>query len=93
MGRRLTDKKLYAERIHAKRRALERAGVDYNRFDLKHMAEQIRKGYSTEIQRQSITRRVHILAFRRWNGDETRVHIVVYNKNTNQIITFLDGLM
>jgi len=93
MGRRLTDKKLYAERIHAKRRALERAGVDYNRFDLKHMAEQIQKGYSTEIQRQSIARRVHILAFRRWNGDETRVHIVVYNKNTNQIITFLDGLM
>jgi len=34
MAQILSDvKKIYAERVHAKRRALERAGVEYNRFD------------------------------------------------------------
>ena len=93
MARSLADKKIYAERIHAKRRALERAGVTYNRFDLRHMAEAIQKGYSVEIEQQSIARRVHVLAFRRWNGDDMRVHVVVYNRNTKQVVTFLDGLV
>lgn len=39
-------KKVYAERVHAKRRALERAGVAYNRFEMRRMAEQIQSGYS-----------------------------------------------
>lgn len=86
-------KKIYAERVHAKRRALERAGVDYNRFDLRHIAEQIQQGYSVEVARQSNTHRVHVLAFRPYNGAPTKVHIVVYNRQTKQVITFLDGLV
>jgi hypothetical protein len=93
MARNLASKKVYAERIHAKRRALERAGVNYNRFDLRRMAEQIQQGYSIELSRQSNTRHIHILAYREYNGAPTRVHVVVYNRKTKQIVTFLDGLV
>ncbi len=64
-------KKIYAERVHAKRR----------------------QGYSVEVARQSNTHRVHVLAFRPYNGAPTRVHIVVYNRQTKQVVTFLDGLV
>ena len=94
MAQILSDvKKIYAERVHAKRRALERAGVEYNRFDLRHIAEQIQQGYSVEVARQSNTHRVHLLAFRAYNGAPTRVHVVVYNQQTKQVVTFLDGLV
>lgn len=86
-------KKIYAERVHAKRRALERAGINYNRFDLRRIAEQIRQGYSVEVAKSSNTHRIHLLAFREYNGAPTRVHIVVYNRRTKQVVTFLDGLV
>ena len=87
------DKKIYAERIHAKKRALERAGVKYDTHDLRRMADLIRRGYSVEIDRQSIARRVHVLAFRAFNGAPERVHIVVFNWNSGQVVIFLDGLI
>jgi len=86
-------KKVYAERVHAKRRALERAGVVYNRHEMRRMAEQIQHGNSTELERQSNARRVHILAFQAFNGAPDRVHVVVYDKRSRQVVTLLDGLV
>ena len=88
-----TRKKVYAERVHAKRRALERAGVKYNRFEMRRMAEQIQSGYSVCLERQSLTRSIHVLAFAPFNGAPTRVHVVVYNNKTKQVVSFLDGLI
>lgn len=41
----------------------------------------------------SRTRKIHILAFSPYAGAPTRVHIVVYNTDIKQVVTFLDGLM
>ena len=94
MAQVLSDKrKVYAERVHAKRRALERAGVAYNRFEMRRMAEQIQHGNSVCLERQSLTRSIHILAFAAFNGAPTHIHVVVYNHKTRQVVSFLDGLV
>lgn len=79
--------KAQSERIHSKRRALERAGVWYSRKDLDAIVTLIKSGASLSAKRQSNNRAIHVIEYKGLQ------HTVVYNKQTKQIITFLDGLV
>jgi hypothetical protein len=55
----VADAKGRAQRRHAKRRALERLGVQLNHHDLAEIVEQIRERRSRFIERQSCRVAIH----------------------------------
>jgi hypothetical protein len=81
--RRDSDNKIHAERIHAKRRALERYNLGLNREQLNELTQMIQQGKSRFLEKQSLRVSIHELqAF-------DRTLYVVYDKNRKTIITFL----
>ena len=74
----MNNKRQY-ESIHAKKRALERYGLNFNRKTRLHFLETIKNGEAQLIKRLTNTRLLlKIFQF-----------YVIYNKNTKNIITFL----
>lgn len=70
-------------RAHARKRALERYGLDLTARDLDALALAIRRGQSQLIRRESLTRTHHLIVCR------GRVMHAVYDKTTKAIATFL----
>lgn len=71
--------KKQSQRIHAKRRAKERYGVELNSKDLKSLVTKIQKGDAEFVRKISLTRSVFIVDGRK----------VVYDKLRKNIATFL----
>ena len=75
--------KSQAERQHARRRASERYGIDFNSHSNKALITQIQNGTATFVQKQSH----RISVWDVWiQGVTARV---VYDKDRKQIVTFL----
>ncbi len=75
--------KLRAERVHAKKRALERFGVTLNRHQLRSVVESIRSGRALFLERQSLARTLWLVDLL---GQPARA---VYGKSRGEIVTFL----
>jgi hypothetical protein len=73
--------KLYAQRIHAKKRAIERYGLELNQEDFKKLNDLARS--SPVIKRMSNRLTLRKMVF---NEDVIRV---IYDSHRNQIVTFL----
>lgn len=75
--------KTRAQRIHARRRALERYELDLNRHDLREVVESIQAGKATFVRRQSLRVSIWEVTVK---GQACRV---VYDKLRKTIVTFL----
>lgn len=78
--------KLTAERIHAKRRARERLGINLNRFARRELVKRIMTGKCRCLYRQS-----HRVSVFRDTINNREIDIV-YDKTRHTIITFLSPL-
>lgn len=78
--------KARTERMHAKLRAFQRAGVVYTNKDLDNMVLLIRKNKAVLVEMQTNTRAAYTILY---NG---KIHDVVYNYKSRQIVTFLDWI-
>ena len=76
--------KVYAERIHAKRRAEERLRVTLNRFDYADIVKQIIENRSVFVKKQTNRTSVHIVNVK---GIES---FAVYDRTRKAIVTFLE---
>ena len=72
-----------ARNAHAKRRGLQRYGLELNRLDLKAMNQQIQTGAAEFIRRQSLSRTIWKVKF------QEKELFVVYHGKTHGIVTFL----
>lgn len=77
--------KAKAQRIHAKRRALQREAVLLTRADMRLMVQQIQAGKATFVRRQSLRVTLWDVAFR----DHPVPMRVVYDKLRKNIVTIL----
>jgi hypothetical protein len=77
--------KLSCERLHCKRRALERFGLRLNRKDLINMVTLIKRGEGKFLKRRS--NRVTLWKINYKDNDM----IAVYDKLRNNIITVMKG--
>ena len=75
--------KKHAQRHHAKQRALQRYGWQFNRHDLNLLAKRIQRGDARFVEKQSNRVTVWDIDI---NGETARV---VYDKLRGQIVTFL----
>ena len=76
------DKKK-SERIHAKRRALERYDLDFTKKIRNQLLDKIKRSDGTFLFRQS--RRVSV-----WEVEhENKKYQIVYDRNRKEIVTFL----
>lgn len=76
-------KKSVCQRIHAKRRAVERYSLDLNRQDLRNIVTVIQSNKATPVEKQSHRVTVFDLTY---NEVDVRV---VYDKQRKTIVTFL----
>ena len=76
-------KKYRSQRLHAKKRFLERCGIKLTTKDLDNLRSQIVDGNAELIRKQSNRVSVWKINF---NGTEVEV---VYDKNTKNIVTVL----
>lgn len=74
-----------AQRIHAKRRAYERYGLQLNKASYQDIVKLIQIGQTVCVERQSSRISVHELVYQ---GAKMRV---VYDKTRKTIATFLPG--
>lgn len=72
-----------AQRAHAKRRALERYGLEINRHQMREIVKQIQSGKAKHLLTQSNRTSVKLVSF---NNTEL---IAVYDKLRKNIVTFL----
>jgi hypothetical protein len=72
-------------RVHAKKRAKERYGLDLNRTQLQEIIGKCRNGSAKLLRHHSLRVREFLVA---WQGLELRV---LYDKLRKEIITFLPG--
>lgn len=79
-------RKALAQRLHAKKRASQRFGLALTTADLRQIAESIRRGNSTPIERQSNRVTLHRVEFK---GEQYRV---VYDRKRKEIVTFLPAV-
>lgn len=79
----MLQSKLKSERIHAKRRALERFGLELNRQDLRSIVDIIQKQQARFIERQSL--RVTIWEVM-YSGQLMRA---VYDSKRKAVVSFL----
>lgn len=70
-------------KIHAKNRAKERHGLNFNHLTRKFFLDEIKKGNSTFIKKESNRRTVHQIKYKE------KFYLVIYDKLRGQIITFL----
>jgi hypothetical protein len=75
--------KIKAERLHARRRALERYNLVLFNEDLKAIAQRINRGEGVMVRRQSLRVSVHELEVK---GQRT---LIVYDRQRHTPITFL----
>ena len=75
--------KTHSERIHAKRRAKERFGLELNRHQLRELVKQIQSGKAEHLETQSNRVSIKRVKF------EGSFYTVAYDKNRQTIITFL----
>lgn len=75
--------KTHSERIHAKRRAQERFGLELNRHQLRELVKQIQSGKAEHVETQSNRVSIKRVKF------EGSFYTVAYDKNRQTIITFL----
>ena len=75
--------KAKSQRIHAKRRALQRYDISLNREDLEKIIQLIQTGKGRCIEKQSNTRTIFIVEYK---GKDCKV---VYDKLRKNICTFL----
>lgn len=83
MSRRRKITKSTAQRLHAKRRAKQRYGLELKREDLAAIARQIQSGHSTCVAKQSVRVTIHRLE---WQGTYFEV---VYDRERKNVVTFL----
>lgn len=75
----ITRQKHIAQRIHAKKRAKERYGVDFTTSDLKNLIDKIQNRKALLIEKQSL----------RLSVFKVDIYYVVYDKKRKEIVTFL----
>jgi hypothetical protein len=79
----MAKSKVRSERIHAKRRALERYGVAFSNDDLQDIVRKIQAGKATLVGRQS--NRVTV-----WIVEHADMRLMIaYDKSRSSIVTFL----
>lgn len=71
------------QRVHAKRRAAERYGIELNRFELAELSERLATGNGLQLQRQNDAKAVYLVDVK---GVDV---VVVYSRKTRQPATFL----
>lgn len=78
--------KLKAERIHAKRRFLERFGLELNRSEYADLVKQIQSGKAQFVSRSS--NRITKWIVKYVGGGKNEQLIAVYDKMRHSIVTF-----
>jgi len=77
--------KLDCQRRHAKKRFLQRHGLDFNRNVRRFFEESIKKGTATFVYKQ--TGRITV-----WDVEyEGKIYRVIYDKQRHNIVTVLDN--
>lgn len=77
------QKKAHSQRIHAKKRALERCGVNLNRHDMRELVTSIQKGHFSLLEKQS--NRVSVFKAK----IDEEYYPVVYDRQRKTIVTVL----
>lgn len=78
-----TRSKRQINHLHAKRRAMQRYGLDLNKSLHKQLAQAIRDGHATFVKRRSRTRTVWLVEL------EGRKIRAVYDSNQHNLVTVL----
>jgi hypothetical protein len=84
MRRRGPGEKAKAQRLHARRRAVERYGIEMGRATRQEILASIRGSRSTCVERQSHRVSIHDVVL----GDGVTVR-VVYDRQSKEIVSFL----
>lgn len=71
------------QRLHARRRARERYGLNLSNKDITQIVRSIRSGGSISTTKQTNTRTLHVIIY---DGQEMRV---IYDNKRHNVCTFL----